>query len=200
MKTKRVYLLLNHNRVTVKIFSNLKWMLAYVSSLPALGLQEDFKYNQVYSIIRKSGVFGFDLGGSDAQIVVSELIMAPMLYSGSEVAKEVGHSGSEVAKEVGHSGAAAAQEVGHSGAAAAQELGSSLWGSDVEFIDWKGDDMDGGVLISKQGVRGYFSKQAGQFVYYDGGSLIGYSKTREGIRKKVTARATRKLIEAGKVG
>ena len=178
MKTKRVYLLLNHNRVTVKIFSNLKWLLAYVNSLPALGLQEDLKYNQVYSIIRKSGVFGFDLGGSDAQIVVSELIMAPMLYSGSEVAKEVGHSGSEMAKEVGH----------------------GLWGSDMEFIDWRGNDMDGGVLFSKQGVRGYFSKQAGQFVYYDGGSLIGYSKTREGIRKKVTARATRKLIEAGKVG
>lgn len=167
MKSKRVYLLLNHNRVTVKIFSNLKWMLAYVNSLPALGLQEDLKYNQVYSVIRKSGVFGFDLGGSDAQIVVSELIISPMLYSGSAVAKEVGQA---------------------------------LWGSDEEFVGWKGADMDGGVLFSKQGVRGYFSKQAGQFVYYDGGSLIGYSKTREGIRKKVTARATRKLIEAGKVG
>jgi len=189
MKSKRVYLLLNHNRVTVKIFSNLKWMLAYVNSLPALGLQEDLKYNQVYSVIRKSGVFGFDLGGSDAQIVVSELIISPMLYSGSAVAQEVGHSGSEVAKEVGHSGSEMAKEVGH-----------GLWGSDMEFIDWRGNDMDGGVLFSKQGVRGYFSKQAGQFVYYDGGSLIGYSKTREGIRKKVTARAARKLIEAGKVG
>ena len=137
--------------------------------------------------------------------------MAPMLYSGSAVAQEVGHSGSAVAQEVGHSGSAVAQEVGHSGSAVAQEVGHSgsavaqevghsLWGSDVEFIAWKGDDMDGGVLISKHGVRGYFSKQANQFVYYDAGSLIGYSKTREGIRKKVTARAARKLIEAGKVG
>ena len=93
-----------------------------------------------------------------------------------------------------------AKEVGHSGSEVAKEVGQALWGSDEEFVGWKGADMDGGVLFSKQGVRGYFSKQAGQFVYYDGGSLIGYSRTREGIRKKVTARATRKLIEAGKVG
>jgi hypothetical protein len=96
MSTKRIYSILNHNMVTVAICSNLKVAIGWVNTHPARGLADSLKYDQVYTTIRRSGKFLFELGGMECSIVTGSMLFSEVGAHGSVAVAGVGEVASEV--------------------------------------------------------------------------------------------------------
>ncbi len=69
-KQKRVYLLLNNLRVTVKVFPNLAAIVSHVNELVVRGLDDQLVYGRVAWAVSESGEFSFKVRGLERFISV----------------------------------------------------------------------------------------------------------------------------------